>query len=183
MDDMLVRSWADLIAREHGPLTFRLIIQPAVAVALAVRAGWNDAREGRPAFFWALVWDAAHRRYLVRQGWKDVGRLFILALVLDVIYQVIVRRWVYPGETLVVATLLAIVPYLVVRGPTNRIAAATRPGEQPAGEPATAPGSLAVLAALSLLVGVAAGLVGAVFGLVQSWVTDWARWSPRPGLW
>jgi len=31
-------------------------------------------------------------------------------------------RWLYPSEALLVATVLAILPYLVVRGPVNRIA-------------------------------------------------------------
>jgi hypothetical protein len=55
--------------------------------------------------------------------------VFVLALVLDVVYQVLVLHWVYPGELLVVATLLALVPYLIVRGPANRIAARMRIGQ------------------------------------------------------
>jgi hypothetical protein len=37
LKDILSRGWDDLIARVGGPLTFRLVIQPAVAVFLAVR--------------------------------------------------------------------------------------------------------------------------------------------------
>jgi hypothetical protein len=51
-----------------------------------------------------------------------VGRVFILAVVLDVICQIILFRWIYPSEALLVATFPAIVPYLLVRGPVNRIA-------------------------------------------------------------
>src|SRR5262249_10947572 len=127
LDHLFSREWVDLAGRVGGPLTFRFILQPVVATVLAIRAGRNDAREGRPAYFWALVVDPAHRRYLLQQGWKDAGKVFVLAVVLDVIYQLIVFRWVYPGETLIVATTLAIVPYLVVRGPANRIA---RPFQQ-----------------------------------------------------
>ena len=56
----------------------------------------------------------------MRQLWKDVGKLFLVAVVLDVVYQIIVLHWVYPVQTLIVATMLAIVPYLVVRGLANR---------------------------------------------------------------
>jgi len=45
-----------------------------------------------------------------------------VALAIDVIYQLVVLRWIYPGETLLVAFLLACVPYLLIRGPVNRIA-------------------------------------------------------------
>jgi hypothetical protein len=127
MDHLFSREWQDFLGRADGFMTFRLIVQPAVATLLALRAGLMDAREGRTPFGWAVVSDPAHRQYLLRQGWQDVGRVFLLALVLDVIYQVIVLHWVYPGELLVVATLLAIVPYLLVRGLANRIAARTRP--------------------------------------------------------
>jgi hypothetical protein len=53
-----------------------------------------------------------------------VGKIFAVAVVLDVICQLIVLRWVYPDEALLVATTLAILPYLMVRGPVNRIASA-----------------------------------------------------------
>jgi hypothetical protein len=122
MDDLFSREWQDLAGRVGGPMTFRLILQPAVATFLAVRAGWKDAREARDTFFWAVLRDRSHRVYLLEQGWKDVGRLFVLALLMDVTYQLIVLHWVYPGEMVVVAIVLALVPYLAVRGPTNRIA-------------------------------------------------------------
>ncbi len=53
--------------------------------------------------------------------------LFIVAFVLDVIYQLVAHRWVYPVQSLIVATLLAVVPYTLVRGVSNRIARRTRP--------------------------------------------------------
>ena len=48
---------------------------------------------------------------------KDVGRVFLMAIVLDTAYQLMVFRWVYPGMVLVVAVVCAIVPYVLVRGP------------------------------------------------------------------
>jgi hypothetical protein len=55
-----------------------------------------------------------------------VGRVFILAIVLDGVYQFIALRWFYPGEAILVAIILAIIPYLLVRGPVNRIARRSR---------------------------------------------------------
>ncbi|MFZ0711284.1 MAG: hypothetical protein WAM53_14695 [Terrimicrobiaceae bacterium] len=54
--------------------------------------------------------------------------VFVFALILDVICQFVVFRWVYPGETLLVATVLGNVPYLLVRGPVNRIASSGSKG-------------------------------------------------------
>ena len=112
----------DIVDRVGGPMTFRIILQPLMAALLAVRAGIKDAREGRPAYFWTILTDPSQRADLLRQGWKAVGRVFILAVIMDVIYQFIVLRWLYPGELLLVAILLAVVPYLLIRGPVNRLA-------------------------------------------------------------
>jgi hypothetical protein len=120
-----MRDWqrivADLFARLDGPLHFRFIVQPLMATIFAVIGGVKDAKSGKPAYFWALLSTPAYRKELVKEGWKSVGKIFILALILDVIYQLKVHSMVYPGELLIVAFVLAIVPYLVVRGPINRI--------------------------------------------------------------
>jgi hypothetical protein len=126
MVDILMRFWDNLIGRLSGPMSFRLVIQPTVAGVLAIRAGIKDAREGRPAFLWAAVTNPAYRTELVRQGWRDVGKVFVLAVVLDAVYQLIVQRGVFLLELLIVATVLAIVPYVLIRGPVSRIAAKLR---------------------------------------------------------
>lgn len=122
MDEILKRAWDNLIGRASGPMNFRLLMQPAMAAFLAIRAGLRDAREGRPAFFWAALADSSHRRQSWQEIRKDVGKVFVFAAVLDSIYQLIVHRGVYLGELLITATVLAIVPYILIRGPVNRIA-------------------------------------------------------------
>ena len=59
---------------------------------------------------------------MLEDGWKSVGKVFVVALILDVVYQLIVLRFVYPGEAILTAFLLAIVPYLILRGLTTRVA-------------------------------------------------------------
>ena len=107
-------------------MTFRIILQPTMATLFALRDGLKDARTGRPAYLWTTVTDKAQRATLVREGWAAVGRVFFLALVMDFIYQFIVQRWIYPGELLITAILLAVVPYALLRGPINRIASRWR---------------------------------------------------------
>ena len=133
MDDLVMRIWEDLTGRVGGPLSFRLLLQPAVAVLLGIRAGLHDAKTGRPAYFWAILNDSAHRRDLLAEGWKAIGKVFVLAIVIDAVYQIVVLRWVYPFEALLVAFLLASVPYLLIRGPVNRIATLMRPRRGPQG--------------------------------------------------
>ena len=88
----------------------------------AIRAGLKDAKAGKPPYFWSLVSIPTQRADMLKDGWKDVGKVFLLALVLDVVYQIVVMRFVYPGEVIVVAFILAIVPYLILRGLVTRIA-------------------------------------------------------------
>ena len=121
IQDSFARIWDMLIGRIDGPLTFRLIFQPTVAAILASRAGLKDAREGRAPYLWSVFTNPAHRRDLLREGWKDIGKVFIIAVVLDVIYALIVHRWIFPGQALLVGIVLAIVPYLLIRGPVTRI--------------------------------------------------------------
>jgi len=121
MEEMLSRFWDDVIARVGGPMKFRLILQPLIAIIFAVRAGLKDAKEGKVPYNWALISDPDHRRALLRSGWKSVGKVFVIAILIDLVYQWIVFRWFYPGEALLVAAILAFIPYLVIRGPVNRI--------------------------------------------------------------
>ena len=123
MDDFFTRVWTNLVGWIEGPMKFRLILQPLVACILAIRAGLRDARENKPPFFWALAFNPENRRDLLRQGWKDIGKVFIAAVILDVVYQIVVLRMVYPGEAIIVAVFLALVPYLLVRAPVTRLAA------------------------------------------------------------
>jgi hypothetical protein len=111
----------NLVARLDGPLHFRLIVQPLMASTFAVIDGLRDAKMGKPAYFWAMLSNPEHRKELLKVGWKRVGKIFILAVILDFAYQIKVNHWIYPGETLIVATVLAIVPYLILRGPINRL--------------------------------------------------------------
>lgn len=136
--DLLQRFGDNLVDRITGPMTFRLLMQPLMATILAVRAGIRDAETGVPPYLWSLVRHPEHRRALLRDGWKDVGRVFALAILIDCIYQIVVLRWVYPLETLVVATVLAFIPYVLIRGPVTRLRSSGKrvaectPGSDPA---------------------------------------------------
>jgi hypothetical protein len=129
MKDLLARVWMNLGDRVGGAMTFRIILQPTMAALLALRAGMKDAREGRPPYLWTVLTDPKQRADLLREGWKAIARVFLLAVVMDVIYQWIVFTWIYPGELLLVAILLAVVPYVLIRGPVNRIARQWRRSE------------------------------------------------------
>lgn len=126
MEDIWMRIVENMLDRVTGPMKFRLLLQPVMAGVFAVLSGLKDARAGKPPYGWALFTDPVHRAEMIKDGWKSVGKVFVIALILDVVYQIVVQRFVYPGEALVTAFILAIVPYLILRGLVNRIASAAR---------------------------------------------------------
>ena len=119
---MLSHGFEQLLGRFSGPLNFRLFVMPTVVTILAIRADLRDAREGRPAPLGAFITNPIERRRLFRLAVKDVGRIFIVALVLDTTYQLWVLRSFHIGQLFIVAVVCAVVPYVLVRGPITRLA-------------------------------------------------------------
>jgi hypothetical protein len=120
--DMIARGWDNFLARPHGSLNLRFIVQPTIAGLLALRAGIQDAREGRQGYLWAMLSKPERRFQLLHEGWRGARTPFLVAIVLDCIYQLDTVQFIYPLELLFTATLLALVPYVLLRGPFNRIA-------------------------------------------------------------
>ncbi len=113
--------WADFLARFDGPLHFRLIMQPLMAIFFALRDARRDAREGRSAYLWALLTDPEERRYLLESGWKGISKVFVLAFALDVVYQFLEWHGLKALQALSTAIVLAVIPYALLRGPVNRL--------------------------------------------------------------
>ena len=122
IQEILTRFWDQLIAQPSGPLAFRLYIQPAMAAFFAVRDGLKDARAGRPPYLRTILFDPSQRGAFLREGLKRVSRVIVFAFVMDTIYQYLVLRRFYPFEALVTVFVLAVLPYMLIRGPVHRIA-------------------------------------------------------------
>jgi hypothetical protein len=121
----LDRLWKDIPSRPGGPMTFRFILQPAMAAIAALRDGVKDARLGRRPYLWAImrgVRTAEGRRGRLWEGIVSTARILILGVIMDVIYQWVVFHTFYPVQAAVIAVLLAFVPYLLLRGPFARMA-------------------------------------------------------------
>jgi hypothetical protein len=121
MTPTLARLCENLAGRLDGPFHFRLFMQPAMAALLAIRAGIRDETEEKPPFLRTVLLDSARRAELLKQGWQDVRTLLMVATLLDIAYQLIVHRRVYLLELLITVAALAIVPYVLVRGPVYRL--------------------------------------------------------------
>jgi hypothetical protein len=127
MQDLLLRVWDNLVARTEGPMHLRFLIQPAVSVYFAIQAGRLDAKTNTIPFLWRFVTAKGKRKAVAKEGWKHFGKIFMMGLAMDLVYQAVViyklctEEDFYPLESIIVAFLLAIVPYVLIRGPLSRL--------------------------------------------------------------
>ncbi len=111
-----------LMDRVNGPMSFRLLLQPLMACFFAFRDGRKDAREERTPFFWGLFTDPEHLGYLLKSGWRGVGKVFIIAMVLDVVFQwVFFKNFRAARAPLYAGVILAVIPYVLLRGSVTRL--------------------------------------------------------------
>jgi hypothetical protein len=109
------RFRSDIFARATGPMTFRFYLQPTMALIAAVHDGLRDTRFGHHSFFWTAADDTTKQAGRLREGVRgdrshrapraqhgrdlpDQGAGSVL-----------------PVEALMMAILLAVVPYFIFR--------------------------------------------------------------------
>ncbi len=114
--------WHELLERPGGPMTFRFILQPAMAAIVATRDGIKDARARRSPYLWAIIANSAERGSRLYEGLISTARIILLGLVMDAIYQIFVLNSFRPVQAVIIALLLAFIPYVLLRGPAARIA-------------------------------------------------------------
>jgi hypothetical protein len=120
--EVVMRIWHNIIDRPGGPFVFRFVLQPIMATVAAVRDGIGDARAGRAPFLWTVLTDPAQRGTRLDEALIATSRIVLLGLAIDTVYQFVEFESFHPAETVIIALLLAFVPYLLLRGLVNRIA-------------------------------------------------------------
>jgi hypothetical protein len=118
---VLLRAWRNILERPYGPMSFRFALQPSMAIFFSIHDGLKDARNGRSPFFWTILRKPQERIGRLRDGLNRIARIMLLTLGMDVVYQMIVLDTFHPAEALVVALLLAFVPYVMMRGLAARV--------------------------------------------------------------
>ncbi len=120
--EVLARIWHNMLDRPAGPFAFRFILQPIMATVAALRDGIQDARTGRAPFLRTVLTDPAQRRGRLDEALIATSRIVLLGLAMDTAYQLIEFKAFHPVEALIIALLLGVLPYLVLRGLVTRIA-------------------------------------------------------------
>ncbi len=116
------RIWRDVVDRPGGPMAFRFFLQPIMAFLAALHDGIKDARTGRTPYLHKLLTNPGQLGGNLNEALLATSRIVLLALGMDAIYQATVLETFYPGEMVMVALLLGLLPYVLLRGPIARIA-------------------------------------------------------------
>jgi hypothetical protein len=120
--EVRARVWQNLLERPEGPMVFRFVLQPVMATIAALRDGIRDARTGRAPFLWTVLTNPAKRAGRLDEARIATARIILLGLVMDLIYQFIEFKYFHPAEAVIIALVLAFLPYLFLRGVVARIA-------------------------------------------------------------
>jgi hypothetical protein len=111
-----------LFGRFDGPLNIRLFLQPCIAAVLGYLDGTRDAKNGAPPYVWSMTnVSGLERKELIKHGWARIGKVFILAFALDCAFQYAVHKSIHIAPAILIAFILAILPYLAFRGIINRM--------------------------------------------------------------
>ena len=127
MNEFFERVWGDLVARTEGPMHLRFILQPTMSLLFTILAIIRDTKDGKGPFLERLIKSKGQRGKIMLEAWKDVGKIWVIGIILDVIYQLVViykfktETRFYPLESVIVPFFLAMVPYILLRGPVDRI--------------------------------------------------------------
>ena len=78
-------------------MRFRFILQPLMAAIAAILGGLKDARTGRSPY-WTMLGNPRERVERLEEGLNATGRIILLGLVMDAIYQIIVLKRFYPAD-------------------------------------------------------------------------------------
>lgn len=113
--------WETLQAMLGGPGHLRFIIQPLVALLLGLRDGRLDAEAGRPPYLLSVLRDRSHRRERLGQALRAVTKPLVVALTMDALLQYYVVGRIRPLMVLLVGSLLIALPYVLMRGLSNRL--------------------------------------------------------------
>ncbi|MEM8729015.1 MAG: hypothetical protein AAGF79_03775 [Pseudomonadota bacterium] len=125
---------AELSQRLNGPFSFRLFVQPGMALLFAILDGRDDARAGAEPFVKSILVRPGTRWETIASAWASMGKVLVIAFCLDIAFQLVAGIDLRIMEAVFMAILLCAVPYSLMRGPAARLFAAKTSSDKPAKE-------------------------------------------------
>jgi Na+/H+-translocating membrane pyrophosphatase len=119
--DLLQEIMGRFLARLSGPLNFRFILQPVMAILLGIRDGLHDAKTGTPPVLLDLFEKPKGRKRQLRKALRNLLVPLLLAIVLDVVVQYLLFGWVRLIGAMTIGVMVMGLPYVIARTLTNWI--------------------------------------------------------------
>ena len=108
-------------ARLAGPLSFRFVLQPVVAIVLGVRDGIRDGRQRTPPLLLDLLDHPQSCKPHLQQLLRRLLLPLTVAILLDGLVQFLLFGWVRVSGAVTAGTALMGLPYIVAREVTSWI--------------------------------------------------------------
>jgi hypothetical protein len=119
--------WESMLMRTKDFLQLRLLFGPLQSILLATLIAKRDAKKQYPPYIWRFLATSKQRRAISRNAWINAGKIFVLAVSIDIIYQLTeiimfdAKMTFNALEAALVGLLLTIIPYILMRGPVQRV--------------------------------------------------------------
>ncbi len=110
-----------LAERLTGPMHFRFIFQPFVAILLGIRDGRQDAKVGNPPFLLNFFYSPYNREQQIQSAIKTLIKPVLFGIILDSLAQYMIFKQINPGGAFTVGTFVLALPYSLAREIANRI--------------------------------------------------------------
>jgi hypothetical protein len=111
-----------LMARMTGPGKARFVVQPLIGIALGIRDGIEDAKQGRPPYFIQIVFESGHRGRTLKTSLRQISIPLAVGILLDIVFQWVIFHSIVLLGALIAGAILIAIPYAIARGLSNRIA-------------------------------------------------------------
>lgn len=104
-----------------GRFQLRVIVQGLVAMLLGIRFGLRDAKQGKSPFVASIAEAKGSRWSILKQGLRDAIVPLCVAFVIDGILQRLILGRVRSLAAIAVGSLLVFLPFVILRGISNRL--------------------------------------------------------------
>lgn len=116
----------EVIARFTGPLGFRFIIQPLIAILLGLKDGIKDAKSGVPPYVVHFLIYPEKRWMLLRNASISVLKPITFGIITDAVAQYLIFNTVHPMQAIFVGVMIIAIPYVLSRGLINRVVSSNK---------------------------------------------------------
>jgi hypothetical protein len=127
MINYLFEIWENMLVRTKDSLQWRLLLGPLQSLLLAALIAKRDAKKRYPPYIWRFLATSKQRKAISRKAWINTGKVLVLAISVDIIYQLTqiilfnAKMTFNALEAALVGLLLTIIPYFLMRGPVQRV--------------------------------------------------------------